>query len=138
MINLLYHFPIYQNDFICSTTHSQVHCLLNLYFQAQVPCCSCQGIGLIVHVLVSVGGQPNIICITKVFQDISQCPSNPPSSITSHLSHNLVDPQNKQKGGKNTPLSLIRGHPEGVCKRCVANNLGLEVTVKHRDDIYQL
>ena len=55
------------------------------------------------------------------------CPSNSSSSTTSHLSQNTVDPQDKQKGVDNTPLFHTYGHAEGVCKRCVADDLGLEV-----------
>ena len=132
------YFPIYQDRFIVSATHPQVPCLLNVDLQAYVPCCSCQGIGLILHALVSVDKQHNIICIIKVFQDTGQGPSYPFSYTTSQLPQNPVDPQDKNKGGEDTPLFYTRGHAEGICKRCVANNLGLEITVKHLDDICQL
>ena len=60
------------------------------------------------------------------------CPSNSSSSTTSHLSQNTVDPQDKQKGVENTPLFHTRGHAEGLCKLCVADDLGLEVAVTNR------
>ena len=64
--------------------------------------------------------------------------SSPSSSTASHLFQNPVDPQDKQKEARIhpyfTPVVTLKASVSAV----FANNLGLEVTVKHLDDVYQL
>ena len=90
MINLTSpQFPIQQHWFTGSTIHPQVHVPI------WAPCCSCHGISLCLHVLVSQRGeQHNIISIIQVFQDTGQ---SLPSSITSFKTLSIIKRNKKDE-----------------------------------------